>query len=347
MCARSNEDLSALISNGGSFREIYLFDVSYSDVYLPPAHLARINPSLLRPLKDIPERMRVQRRSIVRLENATLCTSSGNTFVKLPYGDEEDLLGGLSTSASLRCGTVMSHGPSDPMCSRPHHFSFPSSAVISTTSSLSFLPPSFATAFGSLYFQLYASLPRRALVSGGLFLHLWLTEVHAYFCVHAVVTLAELDERPYVSRVGVPLSCLRRYILRWRCISSRTTGSSPPIDTIVETCMCARRKARGTEQNRGGSSWLPQAKAASAAGTLAAENISIGAARLRGPPILIRIPIFKSLEVAKISAGRKCFTRRRRLKDIQDIDWRRLLLAVSFFPEETRDYIPKNLREIL
>jgi len=54
----------------------------------------------------------------------------------------------------------------------------------------------------------------------------------------------------------------------------------PPIDTIVETCMCARRKARGTEQNRGGSSWLPQAKAASVAGTLAAENISIGAARV-------------------------------------------------------------------
>lgn len=33
--------------------------------------------------------------------------------------------------------------------------------------------------------------------------------------------------------------------------------------------------------------------------------------------------------------------------DIQDIDWRRLLLAVSFFLEEARDYIPKNLRETL
>lgn len=79
----------------------------------------------------------------------------------------------------------------------------------------------------------------------------------------------------------------------------------------VRTCARERRKARGTEQNRGGSSRLPQAKAASAAGTLAAENISIGAVRsLRGPPILIRIPIFNSSEVAKISAGRKCFTRR-------------------------------------
>lgn len=85
--------------------------------------------------------MRVQRRSIVvRLENAMLCTLSGNTFVKLPYGDEEDLLGGLSTSISLRCGTMMSHGPSDPMCSRPRHFSFSSSAVISTV--FSFLPVS-------------------------------------------------------------------------------------------------------------------------------------------------------------------------------------------------------------
>lgn len=56
------------------------------------------------------------------------------------------------------------------------------------------------------------------------------------------------------------------------------------------------KKARGTEQNRGGSSWLPQAKAALAAGTLAAENISIGES-LRGPPILIQIPILNSLEV--------------------------------------------------
>lgn len=45
--------------------------------------------------------------------------------------------------------------------------------------------------------------------------------------------------------------------------------------------VCAReQEARGTEQDRGGSSRLPQAKEASAAGTLAAENISIGAARV-------------------------------------------------------------------
>ncbi|CAL1686803.1 unnamed protein product [Lasius platythorax] len=40
------------------------------------------------------------------------------------------------------------------------------------------------------------------------------------------------------------------------------------------------------------------------------EHFNRSRESLRGPPILIRIPIFNSLEVAKISAGRKCFTRR-------------------------------------
>jgi len=48
-------------------------------------------------------------------------------------------------------------------------------------------------------------------------------------------------------------------------------------DAACTSCASAGKRA---EQNRGGSSWLPQAKAASAAATLAAENISIGAARV-------------------------------------------------------------------
>lgn len=73
---------------------------------------------------------------------------------------------------------------------------------------------------------------------------------------------------------------LYRYILRHRCI--RVLGLRGPFslclhDRLVEMCVRAGKRA---EQNRGGSSWLPQAKAASAAGTLAAENISIGTARV-------------------------------------------------------------------
>lgn len=66
------------------------------------------------------------------------------------------------------------------------------------------------------------------------------------------------------------------------CKSSGTLRGSSSLslyDRSVEMCMCVRAGKRA-EQNRGGSSWLPQAKAASAAGTLAAENISIGAARV-------------------------------------------------------------------
>lgn len=56
---------------------------------------------------------------------------------------------------------------------------------------------------------------------------------------------------------------------------------------------------------------------------------------LRGPPILIRIPIFNSSEVAKIPAGRKRCTGTR--NDIQDIDWRRLLAeAAALFSARKR-----------
>jgi len=73
---------------------------------------------------------------------------------------------------------------------------------------LSFLPASafryrvrfLVSIFSSMLRCLAAHWYRRS------FLHLRLTEVHAYFCVHAAVTLAELEERPHVSRVGVPLS---------------------------------------------------------------------------------------------------------------------------------------------
>ena len=71
--------------------------------------------------------------------------------------------------------------------------------------------------------------------------------------------------------------------------------------------VCAQESARNrTEQRRkfmvtasqsGFGSWYARRR----------EHFNRSRESLRGPPILIRIPIFKSLEVAKISAGRKCF----------------------------------------
>lgn len=82
------------------------------------------------------------------------------------HGDGEDLLGGLSTSASPRCGTVMSHGPSDPMCSQPHRsLSFfllhlPRSLQRSTFSSC--LRLSLPRSVPCKYFQFHAPLPLAA-----------------------------------------------------------------------------------------------------------------------------------------------------------------------------------------
>jgi len=98
-------------------------------------------------------------------------------------------------------------------------------------------------------------------------------------------------------------------------------------DDVACTFLCERRKARGTEQRRKFTVTASQSGFSSCYARRR-EHFNRSRESLRGPPILIRIPIFNSSEVAKISAGRKCFTRRS--TDIQDIDRsRRLLPALS------------------
>jgi len=114
-----------------------------------------------------------------------------------------------------------------------------------------------------------------------------------------------------------------------------------------------RRKARGTEQRRKFTLTANQSGFSSCYASRR-EHFNRSRESLRGPPILIRISIFNSSEVAKISAGRKCFTRRG--TDIRDIDRRRLLPAVSLafslslslflsspfllcFSEDARDFV--------
>lgn len=157
----------------------------------------------------------------------------------------------------------------------------------------------------------------------------------------------------YVRYRAVVRTAACRYTLERRCISSGTARS--PLGRSVETrasvcaraharrvlcvhvCMCTRAGKRA-EQNRaeqrrkfmvtasqsGFSSWYARRR----------EHFNRSRESLRGPPILIRIPIFNSSEVAKISAGRKCCTGTR--NDIQDIDRRRLLRRpppyLTFFP---------------
>jgi len=103
--------------------------------------------------------------------------------------------------------------------------------------------------------------------------------------------------------------------------------------------VCAQESARNrTEQRRkfmvtasqsGFGSWYARRR----------EHFNRIRESLRGPPILIRIPIFKSLEIAKISAGRKCFTRRETISRISiggDCSW------LSPFLRK-HDYVLKNL----
>lgn len=161
------------------------------------------------------------------------------------------------------------------------------------------------------YFQLHAPLPRSARTGIGRSFFFFFTLTALPRCTHTFVGARSGHARG-ARRTAVRISrrCTtevptRRYTLGRKVYKFEDyTGSHllpppPLIDTIVETYTCARGKARGTEQNRGGSSWLPQAEAASAAGNARrTEHFNWSRESLRGPPILIRIPIFKPLEVA-------------------------------------------------
>lgn len=218
-----------------SLREIYLFDASYSQLYIfisaATAHLAH-QPFDLGRLRDIPERKRVDPSSASEIRLQVLCTLPGNIYSRTRV---TRVRRGSSWGAKyIRIPALRYRwcpmAPVTPCAlghsSAPHPRSLQRSLVLSC------LRLSLPRSVPCKCFQLHAPLPRRALVSRGLFFF-------SYTCGlpsgARILLCARSGHARGARRTAVRISrrctteCPRRYTLRWRCISWRTTRSSIPL----------------------------------------------------------------------------------------------------------------------